>query len=131
MDNINVTDFLALYDKWIKIVESQLVLLSTDRLEESFDQLRVLEAEKRNTRLMIMEYNASSYDQLDLSAREHLTKSIQKIMSLNEQVEPHIKAWYGEAARDMKQVTTQQRVLTSYGGAQSSDVISLYVDSKK
>src|SRR5690606_3319854 len=117
--------------KWKLTLESQLEILRNNRLDESFDQLRKLEVEKRNTRIIIMEYDSSSYDQLDSRIRSSLTEVIQRIMLLNEQLEPHIRAWYDDAAQDMKQVTTQQRVLTSYGGAQSSDVISLYVDSKK
>jgi len=131
MGNIIGKELIALYDKWKLILESQLEILRINRFDENFDQLRLLEDEKRNTRLIIMEYNSSTYDQLDSTIRGSLTQVIQRIMSLNEQVEPYLKAWYDEVAQDMKQVTTQQRILTSYGGTQSSDIISLYVDSKK
>lgn len=130
MDKTITTDLFALYDKWIKIVESQLDLLRAERIDESFEQLKLLEVEKRDTKLKIMDHSVI-YDRLDLTTRERLTVAIQLLLALNEQAEPYLKAWYKEAGKDMKQVSTQQRILTSYGGTQSSDIISVYVDSKK
>lgn len=118
------------YNRWLSIVESQLELLCLERQDDRFEQLAELEIEKRMVKLEVMN-DEESQQLLDESTKEKLTTIIQALILLNEKADPYIRKWYDEASQDMRQVTTQQRILTTYGGAQNIDIISMYVDSKK
>ena len=129
MDNLS-TELINGYKKWIAIVQAQLDIVQAEITDESFEMLSKLEMEKSAVKLDVMEQSEQS-DLFEARVKEQQKQYIEKLQLLNSKVQPLLESWYSNASVDMKQVSTHRRILNSYGGTQSSDFISYYVDSKK
>ncbi len=118
------------YNQWIAIVETQLVLAGQESTEERFDQMNRLEQEKEAIKRILKGYS-DRLDQPQPEWAEQIMQSITKLQGLNEKLQQLLEGWHGNASSNMKQVSTQRKILNSYGGVQNSDIVSYYIDSKK
>jgi len=117
------------YEQWIAIVQDQLALAGQERNEEHFDQINQLELEKDKIIQTVMEHS----QHIDKLQPDHVSKVLEyitTIQGMNDKLQKLLEDWYGLASSSMKQVSTQRRILNSYGGVQNSDVVSYYIDSK-
>ncbi|MFC6334898.1 hypothetical protein ACFP56_19890 [Paenibacillus septentrionalis] len=127
--NVILSSYQALHDLYNK----QLELAEQPRYDEQIDDLYTLEESKRELQLTIQEQRmiTSDYEMLSSLIKDELMQIIESIHRQNERLQAIIEAWHSEDSRSMKKVNVQRKTLHSYGGLNSHEVISYYIDSKK
>lgn len=127
--NLILSSYQVLHDLYSK----QLELAEQPRYDEQIDDLYALEESKRELQLTIQEQRmiTSDYELLSSAIKDELMQIIESIQRQNDRLQAIIEAWHSEDSRSMKKVNVQRKTLHSYGGLNSHEVISYYIDSKK
>jgi len=124
---------VASYHSLQQLYARQIELAEKPRYDEQIDEVYALENSKRELQLVIQEQrlNTFDYETIPSETKEVLLRLITSTQQMNDRLQAMIGQWYKEDSRSMKQVNVQRKTLHSYGGINSNEVISYYIDSKK
>jgi len=127
------TQLLSAYGALHELFIKQIELAEMPRYDEQIEDINELENSKRDVQILIQELrlHTADYQLISSDIKNQLVSYISDIQQLNDRLQAIINEWYREDSRSMKQVNVQRKTLQSYGGFNSNEVISYYIDSKK
>lgn len=124
--NVNQLNMLQLYEHLTQLTREQLDALTY--ADDPFIQLEALEQQKKT---IMKQIEAKSYSDLSAEAEALIVEKITSLQKHTDKLVEKIQVKYEKNSKEMKQTNIQRKTLQTYGGVNYSDVVSMYIDSKK
>jgi|GEM_PF-1104441 len=133
MDEIEEEKLVSIYSELLNVQRKIINIAKMDRFDEQIDQMKILEQQKISYKASInmLRLKYPYLDQVSDEESQQLTSYITELKQLNEEVHAILHQWYTEDSNDMKNVNSQRKTLSSYGGVHNSEILSYYIDYKK
>jgi len=122
----NQLNMLQLYEHLTQLTREQLDALTY--ADDPFIQLEALEQQKKT---IMKQIEAKSYSDLSAEAEALIVEKITSLQKHTDMLVDKIQVHYEKNSKEMKQTNIQRKTLQTYGGVNYSDVVSMYIDSKK